>query len=150
MTKRDVYYIRIAQDLVEVDESVYYTYYSMGRRERYLEERDRAHGLVSYDALGFETDFDVEHDPILSGRCIERQLIRKEVCRLLHETIAELAPIDRSIIYAVYFEGLSLTQYAKRIGRSESGISRRNRKALSTLKDLLRQRDLFPSCLSYF
>ena len=37
MTNRDVYYIRTAGNLVEVDESVYYTYYKMDRRERYLE-----------------------------------------------------------------------------------------------------------------
>ena len=40
MTKRGTYYIRIAKDLLEVDESVYLAYYQMGRRERYLEERD--------------------------------------------------------------------------------------------------------------
>ncbi len=39
-TKRDTYYIRIAKDLLEVDEAVYLAYYQMGRRERYLEERD--------------------------------------------------------------------------------------------------------------
>ena len=143
MTKRDVYYIRIAGNLVEVDESVYYTYYKMDRRERYLEERDKAHGLVSYDALDFETDFDIEHSPTLSGRCIEKQLIRKEVCRILHETIAELAPIDQDLLYAVYFEGLSIRQYANKIGRSQPGLSRRHRNALSKLKDLLRQSDIY-------
>ena len=143
MAKRDVYYIRIAGDLVEVDEAVYYTYYKMDRRERYLVERDNAHGLLSYDALDFETDFDIEHNPTLSGRCIEKQLIRKEVCRILHESIAELAPIDQSLLHAVYFEGLSIRQYAKRIGRSQPGLSRRHRNALSNLKELLRQREIF-------
>ena len=143
MTNRDVYYIRIAGDLVEVDEIVYYTYYKMDRRERYLVERDNAHGLVSYDALDFETDFDIEHNPMLSGRCIEKQLIRKEVCRILHEAIAELAPIDQNLLYAVYFEGLSIRQYANKIGRSQPGLSRRHRNALSKLKDLLRQRDIY-------
>lgn len=143
MKKRDIYYIRSAGHLVEVDEAVYYTYYKMDRRERYLVERDQAHGLVSYDALDFETDFDVEHNPHLSGRCIEKQLIRKEVCRILHEAIAELSPIDQAMIYAVYFEGLSLTQYAKRIGRSQPGLSMRHRKALSRLRELLRQREIF-------
>lgn len=143
MTKRDVYYIRIAGNLVEVDESVYYTYYKMDRRERYLVERDHAHGLVSYDALDFETDFDIEHSPTLSGRCIEKQLIRKEVCRILHEAIAELAPIDQDLLYAVYFEGLSIRQYANKIGRSQPGLSRRHRNALSKLKELLKQQEIF-------
>ncbi len=143
MTKRDVYYIRIAGDLVEVDEAVYYTYYKMDRRERYLVERDNAHGLVSYDALDFEADFDVEHNPVLSGRCIEKQLIRKEACRILHESIAELAPIDQALLHAVYFGGLSIRQYSKRIGRSQPGLSRRHRNALFRPKDLLRQREIF-------
>lgn len=143
MTKRDKYYIRCAGQLVEVDETVYYTYYKMDRRERYLVERDQAHGLVSYDALDFETSFGLEQNPHLSGRCIEKQLIRKEVCRILHEVISELAPIDQAMIYAVYFEGVSVTQYAKRIGRSQSGLSRRHKITLSKLKDLLRQREIF-------
>lgn len=143
MTKRDVYYIRVAGDLAEVDEAVYYTYYKMDRRERYLEERDKAHGLVSYDALDFETDFDIEHSPTLSGRCIEKQLIRKEVCRILHESIAELAPIDQDLLYAVYFEGLSIRQYANKIGHSQPGLSRRHRNALSKLKELLKQQEIF-------
>jgi RNA polymerase sigma factor (sigma-70 family) len=143
MTKRDVYYIRIAGDLVEVDEIVYYTYYKMDRRERYLVERDNAHGLVSYDALDFEIDFDIEHNPTLSGRCIEKQLIRREVCQILHESIAELAPIDQALLHAVYFEGLSIRQFAKRIGRSQPGLSRRHRNALSKLKELLKQREIF-------
>ena len=143
MTKRDTYYIRSVGHLVEVDEAVYYTYYKMDRRERYLVERDQAHGLVSYDALDFETDFDVEHNPHLSGHCIEKQLIQKEVCRILHEAIAELSPIDQTMIYAVYFEGLSVTQYAKRIGRSQSGLSMRHRKTLSRLKELLKQREIY-------
>ena len=109
MTKRGTYYIRIAKDLLEVDESVYLAYYQMGRRERYLEERDRTHGVVSYDALDFETNAGMEQDPSLSGRCIERQLIRKEVCRILHQAIKELSPVDSAMIYAIYFEGLSMT-----------------------------------------
>ena len=139
MTERDVYYIRIAGDLVEVDEAVYYTYYKMDRRERYLVERDHAHGLVSYDAL----EFDIDHNPTLSGRCIENQLIRKEVCMILHESIAELAPIDQALLHAVYFEGLSIRQYANRIGRSQPGLSKRHRNALSKLRDLLKQREIF-------
>lgn len=96
-------------------------------------ERDHAHGLVSYDALGFETDFDIEHNPTLRGRCIEKQLIWKEAFRILHETIAKLAPIDQSMIHAVYFEGLSMTQYAKKIGRSQPGLDRQYRNALPNL-----------------
>lgn len=143
MTKRYIYYIHSAGHLVKVDEAVYYTYYKMDRRERYLVERDQAHGLVSYDALDFETDFDIDHNPNLSGHCIEKQLIRKEVCLILYEVISELAPIDQAMIYAVYFEGLSITQYAKRIGRSQSGLSRRHRNALLQLKNLLKQREIF-------
>ena len=126
-----------------MDEAVYYTYYKMDRRERYLVERDQAHGLVAYNALDFETSFDIEHNPHLSGRCIEKQLIKKEVCRILHEVISELAPIDQAMIYAVCFEGVSVTQYAKRIGRSQPGLSRRHKIALSRLKDLLKQREIF-------
>ena len=50
MADKEKYFIPIEGKLVEVEENVYATYYKMGRRERYLEERDKNNGVLSYDA----------------------------------------------------------------------------------------------------
>ena len=51
MADKEKYFIPIEGKLIEVDENVYVAYYKMGRRERYLEERDKANNVYSYDAL---------------------------------------------------------------------------------------------------
>ena len=51
MADREHYFIPVEGKLIEVEENVYVAYYKMGRRERYMEERDQAHGLVSYNAI---------------------------------------------------------------------------------------------------
>lgn len=51
MADKEKFFIPIEGKLIEVEENVYIAYYKMGRRERYLEERDQANGVLSYDAL---------------------------------------------------------------------------------------------------
>ena len=51
MADKKNYYIPVDGKLVEVEETVYTAYYKMSRRERYLEERDKENGVMSYDAL---------------------------------------------------------------------------------------------------
>lgn len=42
-------FIKVQNELVEVSEEVYIAYYKMARQERYLYEKDTAHGLLHYD-----------------------------------------------------------------------------------------------------
>lgn len=49
------YFIRVQGILVEVTNEVYIAYYAMERKEKYLIERDKAHGLLYYDSWNFET-----------------------------------------------------------------------------------------------
>ena len=51
MADKEKYFIPIEGKLIEVEENVYVAYYKMGRRERYLEERDQENCVLSYDAL---------------------------------------------------------------------------------------------------
>ena len=51
MADKEKFFIPIEGKLIEVEENVYIAYYKMGRRERYLEERDQDNGVLSYDAL---------------------------------------------------------------------------------------------------
>ena len=62
MADKEKFFIPIEGKLIEVEENVYIAYYKMGRRERYLEERDQANGVLSYDAL--------DHDGIESTQYV--------------------------------------------------------------------------------
>ena len=43
--------IKIQGQLVEVSPEVYYAYFHMERQERWQEEKQQEHGVMSYDAL---------------------------------------------------------------------------------------------------
>ena len=47
---RKKYFIKIQGVLVEVTDEIYIAYYGMERKEKYLIEKDKAHGLLHYDS----------------------------------------------------------------------------------------------------
>ena len=51
MADKEKYFIPIDGELIEVEKNVYVAYYKMNRRERYLEERDKDNGVVSYNTI---------------------------------------------------------------------------------------------------
>lgn len=137
MAQKEQYFIPVEGKLIEVEESVYIAYYKMGRRERYLVEKDQANGLLSYDALdqdgiiGQELFADQETDSL------EDLILAKERNAQLKRCIALLLKSERDLIQAVYFEGISDAEYSKRIGKSQQAVGYRRRKILSKLKRLM-------------
>lgn len=137
MADKERYYIPIEGKLIEVEENVYVAYYKMGRRERYLEERDKANNVYSYDALdkdGMKGE-EMFRDPAIDS--LEEISLSKELLFQLHRCIEMLPRAERELIHAIYFEGLSDTKYAERIHKSQAGISRKHKKILSKLKMFL-------------
>lgn len=137
MADKEKYYIPIEGKLIEVEENVYVAYYKMGRRERYLEERDKDNGVLSYDALddnglvGEEMFQDPEADSL------ENLALAKELVTQLHRCIALLPKAERELIQAIYFDGMSDREYAKKVRKSQPAVSSRHKKILSKLKMLL-------------
>lgn len=137
MAEKEKYYIPVEGKLIEVEKDVYVTYYKMGRRERYLEERDRNNGVLSYDALDNDGIVGEEmfKDPKLNS--LEDLALTKEIEEQLHRCIALLPRAERELIQAIYFEGMSDREYAKRIQKSQPAVSSKHRKILSKLKMFL-------------
>ena len=48
------YFIKIKGALVEVTDEIYIAYYEMERKEKYMVEKDKAHGLLYYDSWDTE------------------------------------------------------------------------------------------------
>lgn len=59
-TESKRYFIRVQKILVEVTGEVYTAYYEMERKEKYLIERDKSHGLLYYDGWDTETSNGVD------------------------------------------------------------------------------------------
>lgn len=138
MAERKVYYIKVEGTIVEVTEAVYHMYYKMERRERHLVEKDQEHGLVSYHALDAEDTLGEEMLPVPDIACVEDVAIGHILQERLHRCLELLSAQDRELIHALYFEGLSERQLAKRTGVPQRTINDRKRKVIAQLKKMLK------------
>lgn len=134
MANKDKFCIPIEGKLVEVDENVYVAYYEMGRRERYLGERDRIKGVVSYDALDNGSRVGEAAMPDCISESMEDKLLTSELYEQLHHCIEALPRAERELIHAIYFDGLTEQEYAQKVKMTQSGISRKRKKILSKLR----------------
>ncbi len=137
MADKEKYFIPIEGKLIEVEKNVYVAYYKMDRRERYLEERDRDKGVVSYntfDSQGIDGESGLQD---VVTETMETIALANELRNQLHRCIAALPKAERELIHAIYFEGMTETEYASKSNMTQSGISRRRKKTLSKLKKLL-------------
>lgn len=137
MADKEQFFIPIEGKLIEVEENVYIAYYKMGRRERYLVERDQKNGVLSYDALDQDgiVGQEMMNDP--EADSLEDLVMAKELKSKLHLCIEILSKSERELIQAIYFDGMSDTEYSKRIRKSQQTVSYRRKKVLSKLKRLM-------------
>ena len=137
MADKEQFFIPIEGKLIEVEENVYIAYYKMGRRERYLVERDQKNGVLSYDALDQDgiVGQEMMNDP--EADSLEELVMAKELKSKLHLCIEILSKSERELIQAIYFDGMSDTEYSKRIRKSQQTVSYRRKKVLSKLKRLM-------------
>ena len=138
MADNEKYFIPIEGKLIEVEENVYVAYYKMGRRERYLEERDQTNGVLSYDALDHDGMVGQEMFDDPSVRSLEDIALAKELIDQLHRCIEMLPRAERELIQAIYFEGMSDREYSKRINKTQPAVSGRHKKVLSKLRILMK------------
>lgn len=137
MADKERYYIPIEGKLIEVEENVYVAYYKMGRRERYLVERDQKNGVLSYDALDQEGIVGQGMMNAPEANNLEDLAMAKELKSKLHLCIEILSKSERELIQAIYFDGMSDSEYSKRINKTQQTVSYRRKKVLSKLKRLM-------------
>lgn len=137
MADKETYYIPIEGTRIEVEKNVYEAYYKMSRRERYMEERDESNGVVSYHAMeanGIDGEAGLRDQLADSPETVA---MAKELHEQLHRCIAALPKAEQELIQAIYFDGLTEAEYAQRANLSQSGVSRKQKKTLSKLKNLM-------------
>lgn len=138
MAEKREYQIKVQGQLVLVTEEVYLTYYRMNRRERHLEEKDRAHGVFSYHALDTgETNGEDVIPDIVSPR-VEDLIMDKLIAEKLHKCIVQLAAEEQELIYALFFRSISERQYAEMTGIPQKTINDRRHRILAKLKKLMK------------
>ena len=134
MTDKEKYMIKVEGKLVEVTPDVYYAYFRMERQERWQEEKQQGHAVMSYDALDDGETVGVEVVPDLTTPSMEEAVMTREIHEKLHRALDALPKAERELIQAIYFDGFTEKEYAVSSGLSQQGVSYRLRKILSKLR----------------
>jgi RNA polymerase sigma factor (sigma-70 family) len=108
----------------------------MKRREKYLEERDRANGKVSFSALRLE---DADRD---SGFCdeginIEDDIINSVFMEELSVAISCLSREERDILHKIFWLGMRVQEIADAASVSRKRVVYKRNSALGKLRKAL-------------
>ena len=90
--------------------------------------------MGSYDALDRDETVGYETIPDLTPPSLGELRMRRGLRHKLRCAICALPPGERELIQAIYFEGLSERDYARRKGISQTGVNKRRKKILSKMK----------------
>lgn len=139
MDKKKKFYIRIGNHIEQVTEEVYREYFKMLRRERYLEERDLAHGRFLYsqfdnvyvDVLGEELLVDGLTEDICDS------IVKKIMIEQLRECLSLLSDEELNLIIQLFYEEKSQRQLSEESGIPLMTISDRKNRILKKLKKYL-------------
>lgn len=119
---------------VPVSDEVYEAYASMDRRERYLEEREGNEKTLSFETL-LEQGY--SENALCSTENLEDIVSNKLLFKKLMTVLENLGMADQEMIRAVFFDGLSMREYAKRIGVYPRAVVYRMERLLKTLRNKL-------------
>lgn len=119
---------------VSVSDEVYEAYASMDRRERYLEEREGAEKPLSFEML-LEEGY--TEDALCSAENLEDTISDKLLYRKLKTVLGNLDTADQEMIRTVFFDGISMREYAKRLGVYPRAVVYRMERLLKALRKML-------------
>jgi RNA polymerase sigma factor (sigma-70 family) len=137
MNDKKEFFIPVNGRLVKVTEQVYKEYYKMGRRERYLEERDLAKGKILFGDLDPD---EMKCEEIIADReakSVEQTVLDGIMLEKLRLCLKSLSDDERRLVYVLFFEGMSEREAAALFGISQKGVNKRKVKLLGKLKNML-------------
>lgn len=122
---------------VAVTEDVFLAYSQADRRERYVMEEAASGKLLSLEQLA-EDDVWLDHvsfpsaedEVIATEDAQEREAMRHALPRVL----LNLEDADRELITALFYDGVSTREYARRIGVTQRAVIKRRDRILRDMK----------------
>lgn len=83
------YFIKIKGALVEVTDEIYIAYYEMECKEKYMVEKDKAHGLLYYDSWDTEDTRGIDY--IMDSTVnVEEEAIRTVIASDIWSYVAQI------------------------------------------------------------
>ena len=123
--------------LMEVSEDAYKAFYKDKRRQKYLNERSNDNGDFSYDML---TTDEFNGEDILVDEVVDTagEAERNLLLDKLHTALVELSEEERTLLVQYYSERISECELSGIYKISQQAVSKRVRKILAKLKNLMR------------
>ncbi len=131
------YFLPLHGMLMEVTEEEYRSYYKDKRRQKYIDERSRENGDVSYDALD-SSDMLGESVLVDCETNVEEQVTNKIILEQLHNAFLLLSDEERKLIMLKFFKGFSEVKLSVYYGISQQAISKRLKKVLTKIKEIIK------------
>lgn len=127
--------IRINNELIAVTEEIYFTYYKMRRRERYLEEVSVEKNL-SYNQL-LDLDYPIEEKMSERQHLLEDTIVEKMMIEKMTIAIKSLDYNERMIINELFFNGKSERKLADLMKIPRATLQSKKNKIISKLKKII-------------
>ena len=138
MAAKNKFYIRVKDELVEVTQEVYLTYYRGKRCEETQLEKIRRNHVVSYDAFDSESVLGVEMLIDTASDEPEEIVIARLMAEKLHDGISRLSKDERQLIYMLFFDGCSEREAAQKLGVSSMTVHNKKSRVLAKLLKFLK------------
>ena len=130
------YFLPLHGMLMEVMEEEYKAYYKDKRRQKYIDERSRENGDVSYDALD-SSDMLGESVLVDIETNVEEQVTNKIILEQLHNAFLLLSEEEQNVITAIFKNNLTERELAKQKGVYHNAIHKQKNRILEKLKKFL-------------
>lgn len=132
----DKFFLPLHGMLMEVTEETYKKYYRDKRRQKYIDERSKLNGDVSYNAL--DTDETLGEDVFADTKTdVESEVINKMTVAELRKAFLLLSPDERELIKILFIDGVTERKASEIYGVSQVAIHKRKNKILAKLKGFL-------------
>ena len=132
----DKFFLPLHGMLMEVTEETYKEYYRDKRRQKYIDERSKANGDISYNS--FDTDELLGEDILVDKHTdVETQVINEMTVQQLRQAFLLLSPDEIALLKLRYFKEYSEIKLSKFYGVSQQAISKRIKKILSKIKKII-------------
>ena len=139
MTAQNKFYIKVREELVEVTQEVYLTYYRARRRELAQIEKERRHRVLSYDAFGTSGALGAEMLADTASDEPEDIVIARLMAKKLHTCLSKLSEEERRLVQLLFFENASERAAALRLGLSAMTVHNKKERILAKLLKLMRE-----------
>lgn len=131
------YFMRVGNQMIEVNKEVYLLHHQTKRRAQYLEERDLANGVVYYSDMDTEEITGEDAIPDKTALDIDEAVVQKIMLEKLKSSLMLLNQAEMELIKALFYDGFSEREWSATTGIPQKTINDRKQRILTKLKKLM-------------